>query len=265
MTKRSPTAARLEEVWPALKAGDPGAVHAARKLTRRAQAELRVAGAGGKVRRAWRDLRRAAAPLRDHDVAGSHLRAALVGLGAPPPLLDRFDAEWSARRAGLLAGTEWPQRPPSYDLKGGWKGRARKLAAGDVDDLIREGEAALASEDTAVWHEWRKNLKRYRYTLDLLGDVPTPLTDVLDALGRLQDTEVTTTLLRDDPALVGLLGEFRDQLLVREAAAGKAARAWVRTLFPAFAGALRAAGGKDKAGEKEGRVRPGGEPASAQA
>lgn len=246
MTKRSPTAARLEDLWPDLKAGDPGAVHAARKLTRRAQAELRVAGAGGKVRRAWRDLRRAAAPLRDHDVAGEHLRAALVGLGAPPPLLGRFDTEWAARRAALLAGTDWPQRPPAYDLKGGWRGRARKLAAGDVDDLIEEGEAALASEDTQAWHDWRKNLKRHRYTLDLLGDVPTPLTDVLDALGRLQDTEVTTALLRGDPTLGGLLGEFRDQLLVRETAAGKAARAWVRTLFPAFAQALRTAGEKDQ-------------------
>ncbi|WP_102128589.1 CHAD domain-containing protein, partial [Deinococcus planocerae] len=207
---------------------------------------------------AWRDLRRAAAPLRDHDVAGGHLHAALVGLGAPPPLLDRFDAEWVARRAALLAGTDWPQKPPAYDLKGGWKGRARKLAAGDVDDLIGEGEAALASEDTQPWHDWRKNLKRHRYTLDLLGDVPTPLTDVLDALGRLQDTEVTTSLLRQDATLPGLLGEFRDQLIVREEAAGKAARAWVRTLFPAFSDALRTASEPEKKAGK----RPNPEPAA---
>ncbi|MEF2278871.1 CHAD domain-containing protein [Deinococcus sp. YIM 134068] len=238
MTKRSPTAERLEDVWPALRAGDPEAVHTARKLTRRAQAELRVAGARGRVRRAWRDLRRAAAPLRDHDVAGGHLRAALADLGAPETLLTRFGEEWAARRTALLAGTRWPEPPPAYDLKGGWKVRARKLAAEDADDLLAEGEAALASADTEMWHAWRKNLKRHRYTLGLLGDVPTPLTDVLDALGRLQDTEVTTALLRDDEGLRALLGGYRDLLLVHEAAAGQAARAWVRALFPAFARTL---------------------------
>ena len=37
-----------------------------------------MAEASKKTERAWRDLRRAAAPLRDHDVAGGHLREALT-------------------------------------------------------------------------------------------------------------------------------------------------------------------------------------------
>lgn len=51
MSRRSRAAERLKPLWDALRAGDPQAVHAARKLTRRAQAELRVAEAGKKTER----------------------------------------------------------------------------------------------------------------------------------------------------------------------------------------------------------------------
>ncbi|EYB66542.1 hypothetical protein DEIPH_ctg103orf0078 [Deinococcus phoenicis] len=235
MTQHSRTARRLKLLWDELRAGDPQAVHAARKLTRRAQAELRVARAGQKAERAWRDLRRAAAPLRDHDVAGGHLREALTELGAEPQTLAYFDRTWAERRAALLAQTVWPDRPKAYDLHRGWKGRARRLARKDGQRLLRDGEAALASEDPELWHAWRKRLKRYRYTLDLLGEVPPVLTGTLDALGRLQDAEVVLGLLHGDP---DLLRYERARLIAREEATRQAARAQVRELFPALVAAL---------------------------
>lgn len=232
MTRRSPAARRLRALWDELRAGDPVAVHEARKLSRRAGAELRVAGAGGRVRRAWRDLRRAAAPLRDHDVSGEHLRAALLDLGAPASVLSRFDRTWAARRSALLARTVWPERPPAFDLESGWKGRARRLAERDTPDLLRAGSAALASDDLPAWHDWRKRLKRHRYTLDLLGDVPGALTDVLDALGRLQDAEVLLERLHAEPRL---LRSYRPRLIAREEAARRTAQEQVRALFPELA------------------------------
>lgn len=232
MTKHSQAAHRLKALWDDLRAGDPGAVHAARKLTRRAQAELRVAGAGRQTERAWRDLRRAAAPLRDHDVAGGHLREALTELGVPPDTLAYFDRTWAERRAALLAGTVWPQRPRGFDLAGGWKKRARRLASKDGEGLRHSGETALASHDAELWHAWRKRLKRYRYTLDLLGEVPPALTDTLEALGRFQDAEVVLALLHADPEL---LRYERARLIAREEVARHAAQGRVRELFPALA------------------------------
>ncbi|MEW6421939.1 MAG: CHAD domain-containing protein [Deinococcota bacterium] len=232
MSKRSRAAERLKTLWDALRAGDPAAVHAARKLTRRAQAELRVAEAGKKTERAWRDLRRAAAPLRDHDVAGGHLRGALAELGVPESTLTYFDRTWAERRAALLAQTTWPELPPTFNLHRGWKGRARQLAEKDGQKLRRDGETVLASDDPEQWHAWRKRLKRYRYTLDLLGDVPPVVIGTLEALGRLQDAEVVLGFLRADP---DLLRYERDHLITREEAARLAARTRVRELFPALA------------------------------
>jgi len=235
MTKRSQAARRLKPLWDDLRAGDPGAVHAARKLTRRAQAELRVADAGGKTERAWRDLRRAAAPLRDHDVSGGHLRDALTELGVEPGTLAYFDRTWAERRAALLAATEWPERPPGFVLHSGWKDRARRLVRKDGERLRRDGEAALASNDAELWHAWRKRLKRYRYTLDLLGEVPPVLTGTLEALGRFQDAEVVLGILHADP---DLLRFERARLIAREEVARHAAQEQVRELFPELGGVL---------------------------
>ncbi|ABF44519.1 MULTISPECIES: CHAD domain-containing protein [Deinococcus] len=232
MSRRSRAAERLKPLWDALRAGDPQAVHAARKLTRRAQAELRVAEAGKKTERAWRDLRRAAAPLRDHDVAGGHLREALTELGVPDSTLAYFDQTWAERRAALLTQTAWPELPPTFNLHRGWKGRARRLIEKDGQKLRRDGEAVLASDDPEQWHAWRKRLKRYRYTLDLLGAVPPVVTGTLEALGRLQDAEVVLGVLHADP---DLLRYERDRLIAREEAAHAAARRQVRELFPALA------------------------------
>lgn len=246
--KQSQAASRLEGLWDDLRAGDPGAVHAARKLTRRAQAELRVADAGKKTERAWRGLRRAAAPLRDHDVAGGHIRDALVELGVPEGTLAYFDRTWAGRRAALLDATVWPDRPPAFDLRRGWKGRARRLIGKDGDRLLRDGEAALASEDSEEWHAWRKRLKRYRYTIDLIGGVPPIVTDTLEALGRLQDAEVVLGILHGDP---DLLRYERARLIAREEVARQAARERVRALFPALAGHLEDPLGTPPTGEPE--------------
>ena len=179
MTKRSRTGRELKAIWNDLKAGDPSAVHEARKLSRRAQAELRVSDAGKRKRREWRGLRQAASPLRDHDVTGEHLREALTELGVEPGTLAYFDQTWRERRAALLAATVWPERPRGFDLKEGWKKEARHLAERDGQDLLTEGEAALNSAEPEPWHDWRKRLKRYRYTLELLDDVTLVLTEVL--------------------------------------------------------------------------------------
>ncbi|MFC6592186.1 CHAD domain-containing protein [Deinococcus lacus] len=236
----------LKGYWEQLKAGDPDPVHEARKLTRRAQAELRVAGAGKGVSRQWRDLRRAAAALRDHDVAGQHLAEALRELGAAPTYVRRFEQLWQARREELLRRTRWPKRPVGYDLPSGWTDRAHKLLSRDGRALQEAGEAlvqAPASEDaesSEAWHEWRKNLKQYRYTLELVGEVPGPLKRVLDSLGRLQDAEVILELLESDHKL---LPAYRTRLREREAAARLQAKSEVRREFSAlakvFAGPVR--------------------------
>ena len=109
--RRASLGAQLSGMWPALVQGDPKAVHETRKLTRKVGAELSVTGAPKKVRRAWRDLRRAVAPLRDHDVAGEHLAAALEEQGRPPHEIADFRRDWQRRRAELLAGVlrdRWP-------------------------------------------------------------------------------------------------------------------------------------------------------------
>ncbi|WP_104989737.1 CHAD domain-containing protein [Deinococcus sp. NW-56] len=232
MSRRSEAAGRLRPLWDALTAGDPEAVHRARKLTRRAQAELRVADAGGKTERAWRDLRRAAAPLRDHDVAGDHLRQALTELDVPGDTLAYFDRTWAERRAARLAATEWPDPPPAFKLKRGWKDRARRLIRKDGKRLLAAGEAVLATHDAEQWHDWRKRLKRYRYTLALLGEVPPVLTDTLEALGRFQDAEVVLELLHGDP---DLLRYERARLIAREEVARNKAQERVRELFPELA------------------------------
>lgn len=237
MSRRSEAAERLRPLWDALTAGDPEAIHRARKLSRRAGAELRVAEAGKKTERAWRELRRAAAPLRDHDVAGGHILQALEALGAPPGTRSAFARSWALRRSGLLAATRWPAPPPSFRLKKGWEDRARRLLLRDRPRLLAAGEAALASADPEVRHDWRKRLKRTRYTWALLGEVPPALTDILEALGRFQDAEVVLGLLETHP---DLLRTRRGDLIAHEQRARAAAQEQVRELFPALAQVLAA-------------------------
>lgn len=214
-----------------LEAGAPEALHQVRKLSRRAQAQLRVAGAPRRTRRAWRKLRRAVAPVRDHDVAGQHLVGALNQLGAPPEEVAGFQAAWAAGRQRLLAAVHLPGPPPRVRRPQRWKARVQKVLGKDARALLREAAAVLESGEPGRWHQWRKHLKRYRYTLELTSAAPAPLLQVLEHLGRLQDAQVARELLSGDNGLP----EHRSALLAAEAAAARQARARVREVWPALA------------------------------
>lgn len=229
------TAKALRTLWPSLEAGAPEALHQARKLTRRAQAQLRVVGAPGRTRRAWRKLRRAVAPVRDHDVAGQHLIGALNQLGAPPEEVAAFQAAWSARRRRLFAAVKLPEPPPRVKRPRRLKARVREVLEKDARALLREAAAVLGSGEPGRWHEWRKHLKRYRYTLELTSAAPASLLQVLEHLGRLQDAQVARELLSQDD----WLPHHRDALMDAEAAAARQARAQVREAWPALAEELR--------------------------
>ncbi|MGX9685693.1 CHAD domain-containing protein [Deinococcus wulumuqiensis] len=219
---------RLDALWPDLVQGDPKAVHEARKLTRKVAAELAVSGAPKKVRRAWRDLRRAVAPLRDHDVAGEHLAAALSEEGRPQREITAFRRDWQRRRAALLAGVLWPEPPPAFERPDKFKRRTRRALAHEAQTLLEDTPDVLSAEDPETWHEWRKALKHYRYTLELLGDPPEELLGTLDALGRMQDAEVVRGLLEEH----SLLPDQREALLARELEARQTAQEQVRALWP---------------------------------
>ena len=226
--QRASLGAQLSSLWPALVQGDPKAVHEARKLTRKVGAELSVTGAPKKVRRAWRDLRRAVAPLRDHDVAGEHLAAALEEQGRPPHEIADFRRDWQRRRAELLAGVQWPEQPPLPERPDKFKRRVRRTLAHEAQDLLDDTPAVLKAESPETWHEWRKALKHYRYTLELVDKSPDVLLNTLDALGRMQDAEVVRGLLTENQ----LLPDQREALLARELEARRTAQEQVRTLWP---------------------------------
>lgn len=227
----SQASARLDDWWEGLTQGHPKAIHEVRKLTRRAGAELQVSDAGKKVRGAWGDLRRAAATLRDHDVAGAHLADMLGELGAPASTVTRFRQSRDEGRRELLAQTRFPARPPAFELRPDWVEKAQKWVRRSSKKLLAEGQDALQAEDSAAWHEWRKDLKKYRYMLDLLGEVPAAVTDTLDALGSLQDAEVLLELLRSDPKL---LRSYRSRLMALAESKRSSARDEAKKHFAAL-------------------------------
>lgn len=243
MATRTSPEKKLQKLWPKLTAGDPKAVHEARKLTRRASAELAASGAPKSARRAWRDLRRAAAALRDHDVAGDHIAAALEEAGRPPGEVAGFRADWAARRAELLAQTEWPPPPQGAPRPDDFGQRVRKALRREARDLLDEAPRVLRARRAETWHDWRKRLKHYRYILELQDKAPAVLTDTLDALGRMQDAEVVRTLLTEQ----GLVPGQREELQKREKDARLASQARVRELWPELKQHLKA---QRKAGVK---------------
>ncbi|GHG10965.1 hypothetical protein GCM10017783_24210 [Deinococcus piscis] len=225
---------QLAEYWPDFQAASPKAVHEVRKLTRRAGAEAKVSDLSKRVRREWRDLRRAAAPIRDHDAAGEHLRAALAEMKASPTALKRFEAAWAGRRAALLAAHPLPaQMPGGYDLPADWEKRAKRALKADRKALLGQGKALMKAADTndsEAWHDWRKLMKRYRYTLELVGKAPREVRDMLEHLGRLQDAEVLLDLLQSEGQHFGK-AQLR-ALQQREEQARVDARAAARALWP---------------------------------
>lgn len=224
----------VAELWPALQEGTPEAIHRVRKLTRRVQAELRVAGAGRKQNRAWQALRQQVAPVRDRDATGAHLTTALSELQVPAAQIEIFGMQWAAARQRAFRELEFADPPPPLHRPDHWKRRVRAVLDHDRKRLLRRGPEVLGGAKPAEWHRLRKRLKRYRYTLELLDDPPQPLLDTLDALGRVQDAEVVSHLLREED----WLPEWRERLLEREAAAQTQARERVRHLWPALAATL---------------------------
>lgn len=229
------TAKSLEKLWPELATGQPEAVHQARKLTRKAQAELRIATAPKRVRRTWRELRRAVAPVRDRDAAGRHLVAALTRLGVSGEEVAAFQAAWAVGRQRRLAAVELPEPPPAVERPKRWRARVQEVLASDARALEQEALVVLESSDLELWHEWRKHLKRHRYTLELIGAAPKALLQVLEHLGRMQDAQVIQHLLVEEK----WLPQFREALLAAEAAASRQAQADIRARWPALAEQLR--------------------------
>lgn len=223
----------VAEYWEAFQEAQPKAVHEVRKLTRRAGAEAEVSDLKKKVRREWRDLRRAAAPIRDHDAAGEHLRAALDELEASPNDIQRFETGWAARRAELVARHPLPAEVPAgYDLPEGWEARAAKALDADRKELLKQGKKLMkrVDGDSEPWHDWRKLMKRYRYTLELTGKAPKTVKTMLEHLGRLQDAEVLLELLETEH------GHFSEEhlkaLKSREKTARLQSRAAALELWP---------------------------------
>lgn len=229
---------RLSKLLPGVQEGDPKAVHEARKLTRKVAAELALTDAPKKVRRAWRDLRRAVAPIRDRDAAGEHLRAALDELHAPTAEIAEFEQGWRALRARELKALQLPSLPRRLSKEiprpKHWKRKVKAALAEQGTQILEVAPKVLRARKLGTWHEWRKALKHYRYTLELLEPAPAALTDVLNALGRLQDAEVVLDILTSET----WLPHSRDALIAREKQARKDAQHQVRQAWPALEGLL---------------------------
>ncbi|MDB5044871.1 MAG: metal-binding protein [Deinococcus sp.] len=221
---------RLTKLLPDVQEGDPKAIHEARKLTRKVAAELALSDAPKKVRRAWRDLRRAVAPIRDRDAAGEHLRAALQELKAPRAEIETFERDWQSKRAEALAALILPKMAKDVPRPKHLKRKVRAALAEQGAAILDAAPRVLGASTTEVWHEWRKSLKHYRYTLELLEPAPTALTDVLDGLGRLQDAEVVLDILTGE----AWLPHSKAALIEGEQRARTAAQEQVRQAWPAL-------------------------------
>lgn len=220
---------QLKSLLPGIQAGDAAAIHEARKLTRRIEAELALAGAPKKRRRKWRKFRRAIAPIRDQDAAGEHLQTALNELDVPQPEIQVFQQAWRAARAEALRQLKLPKLPKHFEEPENSEEELQKLLVKLSARVRRQAQQALESTDPQDWHTWRKTLKKYRYTLELaVEEAPRVLRDVLDALGRLQDADVVLGKLADKRLPI----PGRERLMAREHAAREQAMQRVQRLWP---------------------------------
>lgn len=213
----------------ALERGDPKAIHEVRKLSRKVGAELSLADAPRKHRKLWRTIRRTAAPLRDHDITGEHIATAMQKLKVPAKEITAFQKAWAAQRAQHLIGLEWPKLTQAQKPKK-LKKKARASLPQLALELRQSGAEILPTHDSERWHDWRKEMKRYRYTLEVLGDAPKVVKDVLDALGRIQDAEVVMDTVSKPDWAYG----YAEALVKQEQAARTRARTRVRQLWPAL-------------------------------
>ena len=245
----SPAVQQLAVLWPDLQTAQPAAVHAGRKLSRKIDAELIVADAPKKVRRAWRDLRRALAPLRDHDVTGEHIVAALRRSRVAASKIAAFTAQWEAERATMATALQLPADLACFEFRQAEPARgkaSRKKRPNPVNlqknarlELIRQGvdllvRTPLVLSDPAeleAWHTLRKALKRYRHTIELIEEPADVVKQTLDAYGRLQDSEVVVdTLQAREQWAFGTA----DRLIASELTTRKQAQAQIVTLWPAL-------------------------------
>lgn len=226
---------RLNKLLPAVKDGDPKAIHEARKLTRKVAAELALTDAPKKVRRAWRELRRAVAPVRDRDAAGEHVRAALHELNASEGEIAAFEQDWDRKRAEALAAMNLPKLSKDVPRPKHFKRKVRAALAQQSAEILEAAPKVLRARTTETWHEWRKTLKHYRYTLELLEPAPNALIDVLDGLGRLQDAEVVLDILTGE----AWLSHSKTALIQREKGARQEAQRQVRRAWPALEAVLQ--------------------------
>lgn len=227
--KKTPSE-HLSKLLPAVQSGDPTAVHEARKLTRKVAAELALSDAPKKVRRAWRELRRAVAPIRDRDAAGEHVRAALQELNASAAEIAAFEQGWQGKRAEALAALHLPKLIKDVPRPKHFRRKVRAALAEQSAEILDAAPKVLRARKTEIWHEWRKTLKHYRYTLELLEPVPCALTNVLDGLGRLQDAEVVLDILTGE----AWLPHSQDALIEREKKARQESQRQVRQAWPAL-------------------------------
>ena len=211
----------------ALFRGEPKAVHETRKLSRQVGAELALDGAPRKARRAWRDLRRAVAPLRDHDVTGEHIAAALKRLKVPQTEITAFQDAWAHKRQDMLKDLNLPELPRVPEQPRNFKKKARSAMLKQARRLQDDAAEVLKATDSVIWHEWRKDLKQYRYTHEVLSAAPQILKDTLDALGRMQDAEVVLDAVTHDWPYGHAVA-----LMKQETGARNRARTAVRKLWP---------------------------------
>ncbi|GAA0501547.1 CHAD domain-containing protein [Deinococcus depolymerans] len=204
--------------------GDEEAVHRLRKLAREAEVHARVGGLPKRGRRVWKQVRRAASALRDHDVTGPLVREALQALTVPAAEVTAVLTAWNAQRAALLGSLTLPRRVPRLPDSPGRRRWERFLAAetGRVLATVPPRDGRVHAEQ---WHDWRKALKRYRAVLELRTRSPEALVALLRSLGDAQDAQTLLELTGRDP----LLTPYRPGLSRAAQARRRAARqaAWL--------------------------------------
>ncbi|WP_051963620.1 CHAD domain-containing protein [Deinococcus misasensis] len=219
---------QLQDLWIELEAGQVEAIHEARKLTRKAQAYLRALRASRKAQKPWKKLRRTLAPVRDLDVTYDHLKRLLKELQADASTLELLKVHFQSQRTRLWSELELPSRPRDQESPSDLKELVQDTLEEDWSNLKREAKKVLKSEESATWHAWRKHLKRYRYTLEIVQEAPEELVKLLKALGNMQDMEVLKGHLDAAPEfLEPYVPELQDLMVQKhEEARKKAASVW---------------------------------------
>ena len=223
----------LEAHWEALERGEEGAVHEVRKLSRQAGAVLRALEAPKKTQRAWRALRRAVAPLRDWDVLRDLLGSRLGELKVPLETLQKFEADWQLEREKRFGYLVLPAVPHFFEVPKLGDKLLEEAVEDDWPKLRRTAKRILSLEPSALWHDWRKKLKHYRYLLEALNRDSSDLRAVLQSLGRIQDAEVLISTLEDLVQLPSLMPELRVKITqlergVMQEAAEKVRSSWAQ-------------------------------------